>query len=84
VSGIVPERQTIGDDRVRGVQAGGDDYLTKPCAPAIHVAAEKVQGQIAEREPCRLRRPSGATDECLNARQQLREGTTPSALCSSA
>jgi two-component system OmpR family response regulator len=48
---ILSARRTV-DDRVRGLQAGGDDYLTKPFAFAELLA--RVQALI--------RRSTGATD----------------------
>ena len=48
---ILSARRTV-DDRVRGLQAGGDDYLTKPFAFAELLA--RVQALI--------RRATGATE----------------------
>jgi two-component system OmpR family response regulator len=48
---ILSARRTV-DDRVRGLQAGGDDYLTKPFAFAELIA--RVQALI--------RRSTGATE----------------------
>jgi two-component system, OmpR family, response regulator len=47
---ILSARQTV-DDRVRGLQAGGDDYLTKPFAFAELLARVQALVRRASRSP---------------------------------
>ena len=47
---ILSARQTV-DDRVRGLQAGGDDYLTKPFAFAELLARVQALVRRASRTP---------------------------------
>ena len=52
---ILSARRTV-DDRVRGLQAGGDDYLTKPFAFAELLARVQalVRRSTGAAEPTRL------------------------------
>ena len=47
---ILSARRSV-DDRVRGLQAGGDDYLTKPFAFAEHLARVQALVRRATRTP---------------------------------
>jgi two-component system, OmpR family, response regulator len=72
---ILSARQTV-DDRVRGLQAGGDDYLTKPFAFAELLARVQALVRRASRTP----EPTTLTVEDLVldllSRRVTRAGTT--------
>ena len=72
---ILSARRSV-DDRVRGLQAGGDDYLTKPFAFAELLARVQALVRRASRSP----EPSTLTVEDLSldllTRKVTRGGTT--------
>jgi DNA-binding response OmpR family regulator len=71
---ILSARRTV-DDRVRGLQAGGDDYLTKPFAfsellARLHALRRRATGAA---EPTRL--TVGTLTMDLLTREVIRDGT---------
>jgi two-component system, OmpR family, response regulator len=72
---ILSARRTV-DDRVRGLQAGGDDYLTKPFAFAELIARVQalIRRSTGATEPTRL--TAGDLSIDLLTRRTERAGTT--------
>jgi DNA-binding response OmpR family regulator len=63
------------DDRVRGLQAGGDDYLTKPFSFVELLARVQALIRRASREPEPIRLVAGELVIDLLAREVTRAGT---------
>ena len=66
---ILSARRSV-DDRVRGLQAGGDDYLTKPFAFAELLARVQALVRRATRAP----EPTTLTVDDLDARSAVAQG----------
>jgi two-component system, OmpR family, response regulator len=71
---ILSARRSV-DDRVRGLQAGGDDYLTKPFAFAELLARVQALVRRSTRAPEPTRLTAGDLSLDLLSRQVVRAGT---------